>query len=372
MIRKYVLPVLAIAGAAFAVATVVRGNQPKPIAEPMAQPARAPFEVFVAGAGIIEAGGPCSRIPGSTRWSIGPSERTSTCSAPKPACEKLGPTASSPRRRSGRRRPRPAPYQGELATDLDVARAEAQVESTASDIQTLEISSEQAIHRLGVLLGEPPGALAPELSASRPIPAAPSQLPAGLPSDLLRRRPDVRRSERQLAAATALIGVATADLYPKFSLVGSAGLESISASDFFTAGSKVWSFGPSITWPIFQGGRIVATIEVRNAEALQALLTYRQTVLAALEDAENAIVAYTRERDRRETLAEATHSNQRAVDHATSLYARGLTNFLNVLDAQRNLYQTQNDLAQSETTVSTELVALHKALGGGWDTVPMP
>jgi len=265
-----------------------------------------------------------------------------------------------------------ARYQGGLATDLDVAQAEAQVETTASDIPTLEISSAQAVHRLGVLLGEAPGTLATELSESRPIPAAPSALPAGLPSDLLRRRPDVRRSERQLAAATAQIGVATADLYPKFSLVGSAGLESISASDFFTAGSKLWSFGPTITWPIFQGGRIVATIEVRDAQEQQALLTYRQTILVALEDVENAIVEFTREHDRRETLAEAARSNQRAVDYATSLYSRGLTNFLNVLDAQRNLYQTQNDLAQSEATVSTDLVALNKALGGGWEAFPLP
>ena len=265
-----------------------------------------------------------------------------------------------------------ARFQGGLASDLDVAQAEAQLETTASDIPTLEISFAQAVHRLGVLLGEPPGALAAELSESRPIPAAPSELPAGLPSDLLRRRPDIRSAERQLASATAQVGVATADLYPKFSLIGSAGLSSISASDFFTGGSKLWSIGPSITWPIFQGGRIVATIEVRNAQEQQALLTYRQTILTALEDVENAIVAYTRERDRRRTLTAAVASNERAVDHATSLHTRGLTSFLNVLDAQRNLYQTQTDLAQSEATVSTDLVALNKALGGGWDAFPAP
>jgi len=265
-----------------------------------------------------------------------------------------------------------ARYQGGLAADLDVAQAEAEVETTASNVPTLEISYAQSLHRLGVLLGQDPGTLVAELSESRPIPAAPSELPAGMPSDLLRRRPDIRRAERQLASATAQVGVATADLYPKFSLVGSAGLESIAASDFFTAGSKLWSFGPSITWPIFQGGQIVGTIEVRNAQAQQALLTYRQTILTALEDVENAIVAFTRERNRRETLAEAVRSNQRAFDHATALYERGLADFLNVLLAQRNLYQTQTDLAQSETSVSTDLVALDKALGGGWDAFATP
>lgn len=127
-----------------------------------------------------------------------------------------------------------------------------------------------------------------------------------------------------------------------------------------------------MTWPIVQGGQIIATIEVRNAQAQQALLTYRQTILTALQDVEDGIVAYTRERSRRKSLVLAAASNQRAVDLATALYSRGLTAFLNVLDAQRNLFQTQNDLAQSEATVSTDLVALHKALGGGWDAFPTP
>ena len=262
-------------------------------------------------------------------------------------------------------------YRGGLASDLDVAQAEAQAQTTAATIPTLETSYKEAVHRLGVLLGEEPGALNDELAAAAPIPVAGAELPPGLPSDLLRRRPDVRRAERQLAAATANVGVATADLYPKFSLIGNAGLSSISASDFFTSGSKLWSIGPTITWPIVQGGQIVATIEVRNAQAQQALLAYRQSILGALEDVENGIVAYTRERARREAVVAAVRSNQRAVDLATALYTRGLSDFLNVLDAQRNLYTSETDLAQSETAVSTDLVALHKALGGGWDAIPV-
>jgi len=256
-----------------------------------------------------------------------------------------------------------------LASDLDVAQAEAQVETTASQIPPLETSYKDAVHSLGVLLGEVPGALADELAPTKPIPIASAQIPAGLPSDVLRQRPDIRSAERQLASATAQIGVATAELYPQFSLVGSAGLSSV--SDFFTGGSKLWSFGPSMTWPIFQGGQIVATIEVRDAQAQQALLTYRQTILTALQDVENALVAYIQERNRREALVAAAASNQRAVDFATALYTRGLTDFLNVLTAQQNLFQTQNNLAQSEAAVSTDLVAVHKALGGGWNAFPM-
>ena len=264
-----------------------------------------------------------------------------------------------------------ARYKGGLGTDLAVAQAEAQVSTTASTIPTLEISAGEAVHRLGVLLGEPPSSLATELSASGPIPAAPSALPAGLPSDLLRRRPDGRRSERQLAAATARIGVATADLYPKFSLTGSAGLTSASTGDFFSAASRLLSIGPSFTWPIFQGGRIRANIEVHDAQAQQALLAYRQSILTAMEDAENAILSFNRERERSEQLAEAVRSNQRAVEHSTQLYLRGLSDFLSVLDAQRSLFVAQVSLVQSQVSVSTDLVALNKALGGGWDAFPI-
>ncbi len=260
-----------------------------------------------------------------------------------------------------------ARYRGGLATDLDVARAEAQVKTTAAQIPALETSYKAALHSLGVLLGQPPGALADELRASEPVPVAPPKLPADLPSDLLRQRPDVRRAERQLAAATARVGVAIAKLYPKFSLVGTAGLESLAASDFFNSSSKLWSIGPSITWPIFRGGQIIATIEVRDAQEQQALITYRQMILNGLEEVENAIVGYTRERDRRETLADAAAANRRAAALARDLYLGGLSDFLTVLEAQRNLLQTQSELVQSGAAESVDLVTLYKALGGGWE-----
>ena len=258
-----------------------------------------------------------------------------------------------------------ARYEGGLASELDVARAEAQVEVTRSQIPALETSYKEAVHRLSVLLDEPPGALSTELAARVPIPGAPLELPADLPSDVLRQRPDLRRAERQLAAATARVGVATADLYPKFYLVGAAGLESLSVSDFFTSGSKLWSVGPSITWPIFHGGQLVATIEVRDAQEQQALISYRQAILNALEEVENALVAYTRERNRYEALTEAVASNKRAVTLATQLYTSGLSDMLNVLDAQRNLFQTEREQAQSEAATAVNFVALYKALGGG-------
>jgi len=262
-----------------------------------------------------------------------------------------------------------ARFQGGLASDLDVARAEAQVRTTAAEIPTLETSTHQSIHRLGVLLGQTPGALLAELGPPAAIPSAPPGLPAGMPSDLVRRRPDVRRAEREVAAATAQIGVATADLFPRFFLTGAAGLQSIEASNLFDGASKLWSVGPAIQWPIFQGGRIVGNIEIREAQQQQALIAYRQTILAALEEVENAIVAYTRQRERRATLASAVDANQRAVDMATALYTRGLTDFLDVLASQGSLFATQTELARSDATVSSSLVALNKALGGGWDAI---
>jgi NodT family efflux transporter outer membrane factor (OMF) lipoprotein len=198
-------------------------------------------------------------------------------------------------------------------------------------------------------------------------------VPVGLPSDLLRRRPDVRRAERQLAAATARIGVAVADLFPKLSLTGSLGLQSVNLADLPQGASRFWSIGPTLSWPIFDAGRIRANIAVQDARTEQQLSTYEQAVLKALEDVENALVAYSREQMRRVKLADAVAANQQAVALANELYRTGLGTFLNVLDSQRALFASQSDLAQSEATIATDIVALYKALGGGWETfVPTP
>jgi multidrug efflux system outer membrane protein len=256
-----------------------------------------------------------------------------------------------------------------LTSNLDVQQASTLLATTRAEIPTLETSIRASIHRLGVLLGQPPGALLAELSNAAPIPAAPPEVPVGLPSELLLRRPDVQRAGRELAAATENISVAKADWFPKFFLTGAAGFESVNSSDWFTSGSKFWSFGPTVQWRIFDAGRIRANIKVQNARQEQALAAYEQTALAAFEDVENGLVAYANEQIRRRSLQEAVDSSRKSLELADKLYANGLTDFLNVLDAERSLYQAQDGLVQSDRTVSANLIALYKALGGGWETI---
>jgi outer membrane protein, multidrug efflux system len=254
-----------------------------------------------------------------------------------------------------------------LASDLDAQESATLLATTRAEVPSLESSLQISIHRLGVLLGQPPGALEMELSSAAPIPAAPPEVPVGLPSELLLRRPDVQQAERQLAAATALVGVATADLFPKFSLTGALGYESVSASDWFAGGSRFWSLGPTVQWNIFDAGRIRANIKVQDARQEQALAYYEKTVLASFEDVENALVGYAKERVRHRSLEDAVKSSQESLRLANQLYANGLANFINVLDAERSLYQTQDQLVQSELVISSDLIALYKALGGGWE-----
>jgi outer membrane protein, multidrug efflux system len=259
-------------------------------------------------------------------------------------------------------------FQAGLASDLDVAQQEAQLNTTASQVPTLESSLKQAAYALDVLLALQPGALWGEVVKETEIPTLPPEVLVGLPSDLLRRRPDIRRAERQLAAATAQVGAAMADLFPRFSLTGIAGLQSVSASDWFTRGSRFWSIGPTISWPVFDAGRIRATIEIRNAQQEQALTQYEKSILSAFQDVETALVNYANEQVRYRSLTDAVVANRRAVTMANELYIRGLNDFLNVLDTQRSLYVTESALTQSQATMATNLVALYKALGGGWES----
>jgi NodT family efflux transporter outer membrane factor (OMF) lipoprotein len=253
-----------------------------------------------------------------------------------------------------------------LTSELDVTQAAAILETTRAQVPALETALHAAIHRLGVLLGEGPGALLGELAAAAPVPAPPPRVPIGLPADLLRRRPDVRESERRLAAATARIGVETAELFPKLSLTGVAGLQSLSASDLFTGASRYWSAGPTVRWRLFDGGRIRAQIRAEDARQEAALAAYEKTVLRALEEVENALVAYAKEQARYEALADAVAANRRALELSSALYTTGIGEFLSVLDAERSLHRTEDELAASQGTVSLNLVALYKALGGGW------
>lgn len=259
-----------------------------------------------------------------------------------------------------------------LATDLDVQQASTVLATTRADVPTLESAIQIAMHRIEVLIALQPGTLQTELAAAAPVPTQPPQVPVGLPSELLLRRPDVSRAERRLAAATANIGVAKSDLFPKFYLTGSVGSESISASDWFTSGSRFWSVGPTVQWRIFDAGRIRVNIKVQNARQEQALSGYEQTVLTAFEEVEDNLVLYAKEQVRRRSLEDAVAASQKSLDTANKLYASGLTDFIHVLDAERSLYQSQDALAQSDRTVSANLIALYKSLGGGWETVAQP
>jgi NodT family efflux transporter outer membrane factor (OMF) lipoprotein len=258
-------------------------------------------------------------------------------------------------------------FKAGLASELDSTRAEAQTANTRSLIPLLEQDIQRSIHRLSVLLGKEPAELESQLQPPAAIPTAVPGIPVGLPSDLLRRRPDIRQAERQVAAATGRVGAATADLFPKFFLTSAAGLESLDAGTFFDASSRFWSLGPSMRWPIFTAGRIRQNIKVQNAQQEQAAIRYEQTVLTSLEEVENALVACGKEQEHHQALTESETANRRAVELADERYRSGLVDFLNVLDTQSSLLAVQDDLARSERTLGQNLVRLYKALGGGWE-----
>jgi len=259
-----------------------------------------------------------------------------------------------------------AKHRAGLVSEIDVARALALVASTRAQLPSIETQEHNSIHRLGVLLGQAPGALMQELSQPAPIPVAPAEIATGLPGDLLRRRPDLRRAERELCAANARIGAAIADRYPRFSILGNLRFGSTETNNLFENNSLGWSIGPSVTWPLFDGGRIEANIEVQSAREEQALIRLRQAFLNALVETEDNVVIYGREQTRRQSLEEAVSANSRAVELANQLYTQGLTDYLAVLEAQRSLLAAQADLARSDTSVSLGAVALYKSLGGGW------
>ena len=255
-----------------------------------------------------------------------------------------------------------------FSSELDVTQARAQLASTRSQVPLLATAIRQSVYQISVLMGRPPASLNEELSGEGCIPRVPGELPVGMPSDLLRRRPDVRVAERQLAAATARIGQAVAALFPTFSLTGSFGPQSRDINHLLDNNSLGFSIGPVIDWPIFDGWRIRSNIEVQNARQEQAVATYEKTVLTAFQDVENALVAFANERVRYETLVEAVEASQKSTELSSELYTRGFAPFLNVLESQRALYISQDAMIQSETTVITDLIALYKALGGGWPT----
>ena len=250
-----------------------------------------------------------------------------------------------------------------LTSALDVAQAESNLGETEATIPTLESALEFSLNRLAILLATPPGTLHEELSEAADVPVPPDTIAVGLPAELLRQRPDIRSAERALAAQTAQIGVATADLYPRFSLAGLLTFDVAGPGD----GSGVsWSIVPGMRWNIFNAGRVRSQIRVEEARTEQLFLAYEQTVLLALEEVENSLVAYAKEQARKQKLTEAVDASQRAVDLVRTQYLAGLTNFQNVLDSQRTLFRLQDALAESEGFLSQDLVFVYQALGGGW------
>ncbi len=267
-----------------------------------------------------------------------------------------------------------------LTSELDVTRARSQLATTQATIPLLEGQSAQAIYGLSVLCGQFPGALAAELSAPAQIPMAVATgssgivsgvasvaLPTGVPMDLVRRRPDVRQAERELAAATARIGVATSELYPSFSLRGSIGLASSQIGTLLEGNSRYWSIGPGVRWNILDFGRIRSSIDVQEARTAFALAGYEGGVLRALREVDSAIVGFTTGSARRVALSEAVSAQLRAVELSTRLYREGLADFISVLDTQRQLLILQDQEAEAQGGVTLSLVQLYKSLGGGWE-----
>jgi NodT family efflux transporter outer membrane factor (OMF) lipoprotein len=254
-----------------------------------------------------------------------------------------------------------------LTSALDVAQAESNLGRSEAQVPLLEAQLEAALNRLEVLVGRTPGSLHERLADVQPIPLPPDEVTIGLPAELLRQRPDVRRAERQLAAQTARIGVATADLYPRLSLTGFFASDAGDLGELATGKSLTWGIGIPLRWNVFSGGKVQNQIKAERARADQAFKLYEQSVLRALEEVQTAFVAYAQERLRAGQLAQATDATQRAVDLVRTQYVSGLTNFQNVLDTQRTLFQLQQQLASSEGQRVQNLVGLYRALGGGWD-----
>lgn len=258
-------------------------------------------------------------------------------------------------------------YQAGLSNELALQQSRYNLERSRAQIPVLQSSLAASKNLLAILLGKPPGSVHPLLKAERPIPQPPAAVLVGVPAETLRQRPDIRRAERTLAAQTARIGVATADLYPKFRLAGSIGLESLSSSDLFTSASETWNIGPSFSWNIFDGSAIRNNIEVQNAIQQQLLLAYEVSVLDALGEVENILTAYMEEKLRHDHLNKAVEAARQAEELARIQYDEGLTDFTTVLEAQQSLFALEDQLVESEGTITANLVRLYKALGGGWD-----
>lgn len=256
-----------------------------------------------------------------------------------------------------------------LVQDIDLERARSNVENTRSTMPQLSTELERASNRLALLLGEQPGAVDDLLTQSKPVPSPQIDVAVGVPADLLRRRPDIRYAERLLAAETARVGEATAELYPKLRLFGSVGLETLSGGSLFESASRTLGVGSIISWPLFSGGQVRNRIEAQSEVQEQAYIAWQMVVLSALEEVSNAITAYTNEQIRHAALQRSAESAVRAANIARSRYDAGIADFIEVLDTDRERLSVEDALAASNAEITTDLIRLYKALGGGWQSL---
>jgi NodT family efflux transporter outer membrane factor (OMF) lipoprotein len=253
-----------------------------------------------------------------------------------------------------------------LATDLDAEQARTQLANTESQLPAYEKQAQQAMNRLSVLTGQPPGALDAMLGGAQPLPQPPAMIAIGIPSTLARRRPDIREAEAKLHAATANVGVAVASFYPDVSLTGNFGLRALDGAYLTNWASSFYSFGPAVSLPIFQGGKLTANLRMARAQQSEAALAYRGTVLNALREVEDALVAYRTDAATRDKIAIAVQSGQTTLYLARNSYTHGLTDFIQVLDAERTLTGINQQLVQANVALISDVVSLYNALGGGW------
>ena len=259
-------------------------------------------------------------------------------------------------------------YENGLISELDATNARMQAAETAAQIPLIEASARQTIHKISILLGGYPGDLMHKLAPAADLPRVMPLVPVGVPSELLRRRPDIRQAEAQLHAATARVGAITADLYPKFTITGSISYLANSLSSLFAPKSLYWFLSPSMNWNLFNSGRTKAAIDLNKALEDQAVIQYKQKVLSAMLEVEDALVALAKQKAHYKALAKAVQASQRSVQLANQLYQAGESDFLHVLIAEQYLYNEEDALARSRGNLLIHLITLYKALGGGWNS----
>ena len=254
-----------------------------------------------------------------------------------------------------------------VATTLDLAQARAQQATVEGTLPPLRTQEAQLINAIGLLLGEVPRALEGELKPFKALPRVPARVPVGLPGTLVRRRPDVRQAEARLHAATAETGVAVASFYPDVTLNGDTNLQSLHLSNLFVLASNSFNVGPSVSIPIFEGGRLRGNLALRESQQREAAVAFQRTVLNAYREVDDALTAYAQAQRRRADVGRAAAQNAIALRASQQRYREGLVDFLNVNSAQMQLLQSQNEVADADVQITTDLVQLYRALGGGWE-----